>query len=99
MNDLLKAYQTNFAKKKKEAFEMKYRSKKSESESIVIRASDWYGAGVFFPTLFGREPIKSAELLPKILNYDCRQPKAVCPEGAFFKKQDLGISIFVYYCH
>jgi hypothetical protein len=72
MNDLLKAYQTNFAKKKKEMFKIEYRSKKSESESIVIRASDWYGAGVFFPTIFGRKPIKSAEPLPEILNYDCR---------------------------
>jgi hypothetical protein len=99
INDLLKAYQTNFAKKKKEVFKIKYQSKKSESESIVIRVSDWYGAGVFFLTILGRKPIKSIEPLPETLNYDCRQPKAVCPFGAFYKKQDWVNSIFVYYRH
>jgi hypothetical protein len=75
MNDLLKAYQSNFAKQKKEGFKIKHRSKKSESESIVIHSKNWKGAGVFFPTIFGKKPIKAAELLPKKLNYDCRLQK------------------------
>jgi hypothetical protein len=71
MNDLLKAYQTNFAKGNNQ-FKIKYRSKKSESESIVIHSNNWKGAGIFFPTIFGKKPIESAEPLPKKLNYDCR---------------------------
>jgi hypothetical protein len=74
MNDLLKAYQNNFAKKNN-GFKIKYRSKKSESESIVIHSKYWKRSGVFYPRMFGREPIKSAEPLPEILNYDCRLQK------------------------
>jgi hypothetical protein len=59
MNDLLKAYKTNFAvqKKSKTPFKMKYRSKKNESESIVIHAKHWKKAGMFHPKAFGKEPI------------------------------------------
>lgn len=71
MNDLIKAYENNFAKKTR--FKIKYRSKKSESESIVIHAKHWKRAGVFHPKAFGTEPIRgAAEPLPDELNYDCR---------------------------
>ena len=72
MNDLIKAYESNFAKKEKTAFKIKYRSKKSESESIVIHEKHWKRAGVFYPKAFGTEPIRGAEPLPDELNYDCR---------------------------
>jgi hypothetical protein len=82
MNDLLKAYQTNFAKRKKQAnggnntttttFKIKFRSKKNDSESIVIHSKHWKGAGVFYPTFFGRTPIRASEPLPDTLLYDSR---------------------------
>jgi putative transposase len=74
MNDLLKAYKTNFAvqKKSKTPFKMKYRSKKNESESIVIHAKHWKKAGMFHPKAFGKEPIRASEPLPDKLTYDCR---------------------------
>ena len=61
MNDLLKAYDTNFAAQKK-GFKIKYRTKKAESESIVIHSKHWK-AGVFYPNTFGTEPIRAAEPL------------------------------------
>jgi hypothetical protein len=83
MNDLLKAYQPNFAKGNNR-FKIKYKSKKNESwwqshhdiraklgsESIVIHFRNWKGAGFFFPTIFGKKPIESAEPLPKKFFYD-----------------------------
>ena len=72
MNDLLKAYKTNFSKKNKKKFKIKYRSKKCESESIVIHSKHWKKAGVFHPKSFGTEPIRASEPLPDKLYYDCR---------------------------
>lgn len=74
MIDLIKAYKTSFAAKR-EKFKIRYRSKKAESESIVIHSKHWKKAGVFHPTFFGKEPIKSAEPLPDKLNYDSRLQK------------------------
>ena len=71
MIDLLKAFKTNFAHRK-EGFKIKYRSKKSESESIVIHSKHWKKAGVFHPRSFGKDPIKASEKLPDKLGYDCR---------------------------
>ena len=71
MIDLLKAFKTNFAHRK-EGFKMKYRSKKSESESVVIHSKHWKKAGVFHPRAFGKDPIKASEPLPDKLGYDCR---------------------------
>lgn len=70
MNDLLKAvsYQDSTGKK----YELKYRSRKSRSESIVISSKSYKRKGVFYPTLFGKEPIKSTEPLPDKLDYDTR---------------------------
>lgn len=71
MNDLLKAYKTNFAAQRK-GFKIRYRSKKAESESIVIHSKHWKKAGVFHPRSFGTDPIRGSEPLPDKLNYDCR---------------------------
>ena len=72
MNDLLKAYMTNFSKKNPTKFKIKYRSKKNESESIVIHSKHWKKAGVFYPNFFGKEPIRASEPLPDKLEYDSR---------------------------
>ncbi len=72
MNDVLKAYRSNLAKEEKKHFEMKFKSKKAESDSIVIHSKHWKKAGVFHPTFFGKNPIKGSELLPVKLDYDCR---------------------------
>lgn len=77
MNDVLKAYQSNEAKKKKNKpdheYKIKFRSKKySVSESIVIHSKHYKKAGVFHPTSFGKNPIRSREKLPDALDYDCR---------------------------
>jgi len=71
MNDLLKAYDTNFAAQK-EGFKINYRTKKAESEPIVIHSKHWKKAGVFYPKFFGAEPIHAAESFPDKLQYDCR---------------------------
>lgn len=71
MNDLLKAYTSNFKKKSK--FKMKYKSKKFDGDSIVIHSKHWKKQGVFHPRLFGKEPIRAAsEQLPDKLDYDTR---------------------------
>ena len=82
MNDLIKAYSNYFKKKKEEkGKEMKrkkrknpieYRSKKNESESIVIHSKHWKKSGIFHPTFFGKEPIRGSEPLPDKLYYDSR---------------------------
>jgi len=75
MNDLLKAYKTNFSLQKNrtnKAFKIKFKSKKQETDSIVIHAKHWKGSGVFHPRNFGKEPILASERLPEILHYDCR---------------------------
>ena len=82
MNDLIKAYSNYFKKKKDEkGKEMKrkkrknpieYRSKKNESESIVIHSKHWKKSGIFHPQSFGKEPIRGTEPLPDKLYYDSR---------------------------
>lgn len=89
MNDLLKAYQNYFKKKRENKKNMQstkkrkkrhknpieYRSKKNESESIVIHSKHWKKAGIFHPTSFGKEPIIGSEPLPDKLYYDSRIQK------------------------
>jgi len=87
MNDVIKAYHSNFEKRKKNPefkFEIGYRSKKKVTqESFVLHAKHLnininndprkLGQLRFYPTLFGSDPIKSAESIPAhALNYDCR---------------------------
>ena len=72
MIDVLKAYDSNFAKETGKPFEIKFRSKKQPQESIEIRATSWTKAGVFFPKSFGEDPLWSSEPLPEKLRYDSR---------------------------
>ena len=70
MNDLLKAIK--FLDSKNKPYTLKYRSKKSMSESIVIHNKHYKRKGVFIPNIFGKTPIKSFEPLPEKLTYDTR---------------------------
>jgi len=94
VSDLIKAYNSNLAKRKNNPnfnFEIRYRSKKKMiQESFVIQGDNAYvlngnnprkiGQLRFFPTLFGYQPIRSAEPIPHQainpithkLNYDSR---------------------------
>jgi putative transposase len=70
MNDLLKAYSTNFAKNTGRPFKIKPRTKKDERESIVIHSKHYNKSrGVYHKIFHG---IKSAEPLPAKLEYDSR---------------------------
>jgi putative transposase len=74
MSDLVNAYTSNFAKKKKDAshrFTLKFRSKKNAQESIYVEGRN-FKKGVFYPSFFGKTPLKSAEPLPDKVDYDCR---------------------------
>lgn len=71
MNDVLEAYKTNFAAKRKQ-FNIKYKSKKAASDSIVIGSRQWKSAGVFFPRFWGKQALGAHEPLPDKLNYDTR---------------------------
>jgi len=73
MCDLLKVYRSNFAKPAAQRFEIKYRSKKAPSQSIlsIVIHCQYCGAsrGPYYDAFHG---IKSAEPLPPKLNYDVR---------------------------
>lgn len=75
MVELLDAYASNFAKKRKNAshqFEIRRRSKKkAPQESIMIRGK-CYKKGVFYPQFFGKTPLRSSEPLPDTVDYDCK---------------------------
>lgn len=78
MNDVLKAYRSNFGKRKKNPefkFEVGFRSKKKVTqESFVLHAKHLtisanndpreIGQLTFYPTFFGTTPLKSAEPIP-----------------------------------
>jgi len=74
MVDLLNAYSSNFAKKSKNTshqFSLRYRSKKSPQEAIMIRGK-CFKKGIFYLKFFGKEPLRSAEPLPDTVAYDCK---------------------------
>jgi putative transposase len=71
MNDVLKAYSTNFALKRKN-FTIGFRSKKAMSQSIAILGKHWKSSGIFHPTFWGKHALKSSEPLPTSLEYDSR---------------------------
>jgi len=79
IDDLLIAYKTNLESGKR--FNMKFRSRKDPSQSIVIPKKDYKGANIFFPKSFlknkenkrkDRSFIKSKEKLPVQLDFDAR---------------------------
>src|SRR6185437_10005641 len=87
MNDVLKAYDSNFAKRKGNPefkFEIGFRSKKKlVQESFVLHAKHCkvtstnnhrtIGQLMFYPTFFGSEPLRSAEPIPiEATQYDSR---------------------------
>jgi putative transposase len=74
MLDVIKAYDSNFAKSKKNPahrFKLKFRSRKDQTESIFIRGRS-FKKGVFYTKYFGKEPIRSGQLIPDSIEYDCR---------------------------
>jgi putative transposase len=75
MIELVNAYTSNFAKKKKKdtshQFSLKFRSKKDAQESIYVEGRN-FKKGVFYPSFFGKTPLESAEPLPDKVDYDCR---------------------------
>ena len=84
IQDLLKAYKSNYAKfkkkkklnkpkkkQKKEDFIIHFKSKKNKSDSIVIHDQCW-NKGRMYPIRFGKEPLVGVELLPDKLGYDTR---------------------------
>lgn len=75
MNDVLKAYKSSFALKRKgniKKFKLSFRSrKKSHTESIVIHAKH-YNGGVIYPTMFGKVPLRATDPLPQQLRHDAR---------------------------
>jgi hypothetical protein len=72
MIDVLNAYKSNFLKKDNAKFIMGFKKKKVPSDSIAIYLKHYKSKGVFHPTFFGKEPIKTAEKLPDKLEYDLR---------------------------
>jgi transposase len=72
LNDVVKAYTSNLAKKDNNNFTIHFKKKKASSDSIAIYADYYKSKGVIFPTFLGEEPIKSAEELPDKLEYDAR---------------------------
>lgn len=73
MIDLLKA--VSYLDSQNKPYDLKYRTRKNPSETIVIHNKNYKRQGVFYPTIFGNKPIKSAEPLPETLNYDSRLQK------------------------
>jgi hypothetical protein len=72
LNDVVKAYTSNLAKKNNNNFIIHFKKKKTPSDSIAIYANNYKSKGVIFPMVFGEEPIKSAEELPDKLEYNAR---------------------------
>ena len=68
MRDLLKTYKSNFASKR-EKFDIKFKSKKMRTQSIVIHNKHWKN-GTFHPTFFGKDSIRGSEPLPEKLGFD-----------------------------
>jgi hypothetical protein len=75
LNDIVKAYTSNLAKKNNNNFIIHFKKKTAPSDSIAIYANNYKSKGVIFPRFFGKEPIKSAEELPDKLEYDGRLVK------------------------
>src|SRR5690349_20541036 len=67
MNDLLKAFKTCFAKKEK--FEIKFKSKKDEKNSIVIHFKHYKHKKRPYSMI---SKMKFFEKIPNFLNYDLR---------------------------
>jgi hypothetical protein len=60
LNDVVKAYTSNLAKKDNNNFTIHFKKKKAPSDSIAIYANNYKSKGAIFPRFFGNELIKSA---------------------------------------
>jgi len=80
MNDVLKAYKTSIAAKRRK-FTVAFKSRKATSDSIALLAKHWKGAGIFHPTFWGKIALRSFEPLPDKLPYDCRLQ---CNRGEYY---------------
>jgi putative transposase len=71
MNDFLKSL--TYLKTTGKKFELKYRTKKDSSQSIVVCSKHYKSAGMFFPKFLGKKPIRGYTTpLPDKLNHDTR---------------------------
>ena len=73
--DFAQAWKANETKKKKgdvyavhAAFRFQHKFRKSRK--IVIHAKHYWGAGIFHPAFFGKQPFRCGEQLPERLMYD-----------------------------
>jgi putative transposase len=71
MNDVLKAYKTSIAAKRKK-FVVSFKSRKATSDSIALLAKHYKTRGVFHPSFWNSIPLEASEPLPDKLEYDCR---------------------------
>jgi len=71
--DVLHAIKSSKAQHKKtgKSFKLKFKSRKTISDSIAINGRDWKG-GVLFPRLWSKQRFRSNEPIPDKINYDCR---------------------------
>jgi putative transposase len=71
MNDVLKAYKTSIAAKRKK-FVVSFKSRKATSDSIALLAKHYKTRGIFHPSFWTPMPLDASEPLPDKLEYDCR---------------------------
>ena len=78
VRDLHKAYKSAFSlykkSKGKQPFNLKFKSRKARSDSILIERKNWKN-GVLFPTFLGKSKVKSTEKLPENFEHDFRLVK------------------------
>ena len=71
MNDVLKAMKSNFAAKRKQ-FDLKFRSLKDASQSLVVLSKHWGRKTGVYSDVFGNSVLRSSEQLPSDIVYDSR---------------------------
>ena len=84
VRDFIKAVEIN--KMKGERFEMKFRSKKDPSDTIVVHSKYWRNDGLSFRN-WGGSKLRSAEPLPPSLEYDSRIQRM--RTGEFFMRMPM----------
>jgi len=75
MSDFLTAFRINLdlvKQKKRERFEMKWRSRKQRSQTIRIRYRDWNTPRSVYSEIFAPSKLRSSELLQDSYTYDLR---------------------------
>ena len=72
LRDCLKAIDSTLANPKVRHFEMKFRSLKDESQSIVLRKKHWNKKRGMYSDVFSVQNLKCEQELPEKLDHDCR---------------------------